>query len=388
MALAIGLGVLAAGCGDEKESAAPAPNPSTGNLSMEITSVTIPQGDNVRPVVRFRVIDTRTGQPVNLAQEVPAGDANPKGFPNTVPRFTLAQRDDRNDYHSYYVATVSPKPYVTPAGAETPPAAPATQAQYEPPSSAAWPVGDLKDAGGGFYEYTMPSVSTAGFDRTKPHTVASWTVRTYDALTSDVATAAFHFVPNGGAAAPFEAVSNAACNNCHGFVQAHGSRRDVQLCITCHNPGTTDPETSRTVDFKVLIHKIHSGATLPSVEQGKGYFIVGYRQNVADFSDIVFPYHNHGVQHCTVCHSGGAQSGNWATQPTQAVCTSCHDNVHFTADAGLDPCPIGTKAGTTFADCVHAGGPITVTDAHDVNTCKACHGAGASAAIDKFHHGS
>jgi OmcA/MtrC family decaheme c-type cytochrome len=182
-------------------------------------------------------------------------------------------------------------------------------------------------------------------------------------------------------------VTDARCDQCHGFVQAHGSRRTVPLCITCHNPSTGDPETSRTVDFKVMIHKIHSGSTLPSVQQGKGYFIVGFNQTVSDFSDVVFPYHNHGVRHCTVCHEGGAQSDNWKKIANVTVCTSCHDNVQFTAAAGLDPCPIGTAGAANFADCLHTAGPIPVSDPRDSTTCLLCHGPGAPQAIDLFHHG-
>lgn len=393
--LAVGVGL--AGCGkDEKEpSAAPPQATSQGALTMEIQSVTLPDpaslsstGGQQRPVVRFRVVDNTTGQPINLANEIGASTASPPGIPNTVPRFTLAQRDDRNDYRSYYSLDVSPKAYTPPTDAGTvPPTSTQPQAQYEPPATGPWPVADLKDVGGGFFEFTLPPTNQTGFDRTKTHTLAGWVVRSNGTADSDVAMASFDFVPAGGPAKSYETVTDARCNQCHGFVQAHGTRRGVHLCITCHNPGSADPETSRTVDFKVLIHKIHSGSTLPSVMQGNGYYIVGYRQNISDFSDITFPYHNHGVAHCTVCHSGGAQSDNWKLIPTQNVCTSCHDNVHFTQDAGLDPCPVGTTAAASFKDCVHTGGPITITDSRDPNNCMGCHGPGTAASIDKFHHG-
>jgi OmcA/MtrC family decaheme c-type cytochrome len=353
---------------------------------MEIQSITLPEGAGARPVVRFRITDTTTGQPLNMANEIAASNASPAGIPNTVPRFTLAQRDDRNDYRSYYASTISPKAYTPPTTAGTlPPQAPALQASYQPPAGA-WPVADLKDVGGGVFEFTMPAVNQTGFDRAKTHTVAGWAVRSNGTADSDVTQASLDFVPSGaGTTTSYATVTDDRCNQCHGFVQAHGSRRTVPLCITCHNPSTTDPETSRTVDFKVMIHKIHAGSTLPSVLQGNGYYIVGYKQTVADFSDVTFPYHNHGVAHCTVCHSGGAQSDNWSKIPTQNVCTSCHDNVQFAT--GLDPCPIGTAAAGFFKDCLHAGGPITINDSRDPNACLGCHGPGTIAAIDKFHHG-
>ena len=375
----------AAGCGSSSSGAAsPPPATSQGSLAMEIQSVTLPDPASAgtssgRPVVRFRVIDLTTGQPINVAQEFAASTATPPGIPNTVPRFTLAQRDDRNDYRSYYASTATPKAYTVPDGETAPPTSSQLQA-----SAVSVTAPDLKDVGGGFFELTMPAPNQTGFDRTKTHTVAGWSVRSNGTADADVAMASLDFVPGAGTPAGYETVTDARCNQCHGFVQAHGTRRGVHLCITCHNPSTGDPETSRTVDFKVLIHKIHSGATLPSVQQGKGYFIVGFRQTVADFSDVVFPYHNHGVAHCTACHSGGAQSDNWRLIPTQAVCTSCHDNVQFSGT--LDPCPVATTA-AVFADCLHTGGPIAISDPRDPATCTGCHGPGTAAAIDKFHHG-
>jgi OmcA/MtrC family decaheme c-type cytochrome len=385
------LGLAACNSSSSNEQPAPAPPAtSVGSLTMVIESITLPAGDGVRPVVRFHVTDNTTGQPINVGAEAAASNTSPPGIPNTVPRFTLAQRDDRNDYRSYYANNVTAKAYsLDPTlgyTQPTPSPGPVTQASYQPPAGA-YPVGDLKDVGGGSWELTLPATNQTGFDRTKTHTIASWTVRSNGTADADVAATSLDFVPAGGSPTSFQTVTDARCSQCHGFVQAHGSRRTVPLCITCHNPSTTDPETARTVDFKVMIHKIHAGSTLPSVLQGKGYYIVGYKQGVSDFSDVVFPYHNHGVAHCTVCHEGGAQSSNWSMIPTQNVCTSCHDNVQFVSGAGLDPCPIGTAAAGAFKDCLHAGGPINVPDSRDPNFCLGCHGPGTIAAIDKFHHG-
>jgi OmcA/MtrC family decaheme c-type cytochrome len=252
------------------------------------------------------------------------------------------------------------------------------------------PAADLRNLGGGVYEYTFPAPTVTGgeppLDRSKTHTVGGWISRNTSASDTDAAGASFNFVPAGGTAQRDEVVSDAACNKCHGFVQAHGSRRTTQLCITCHSPQTGDPETDRTVDFKVMIHKIHSGETLPSVQQGTPYFIVGNRQSVHDWSDLAFPWHDHGVQHCTVCHSGGEDSENWRSRPSFAVCTSCHDNVQFSGAAGLPICN-GLPDASSFENCRHSGPEINVTNVNDVTTCQGCHGAGAVNATDLYHHG-
>jgi OmcA/MtrC family decaheme c-type cytochrome len=97
----------------------------------------------------------------------------------------------------------------------------------------------------------------------------------------------------------------------------------------CHTPQTTDPDTGNTVDFKVMVHKIHQGSGLPSVQAGVPYQIIGFGQSVNDFSSVVFPAD---VRTCEKCHdpnSGAAQASAWLLKPSRAACGSCHDNVNF-----------------------------------------------------------
>lgn len=392
--------IVGASCGDDDDDApAPPVQPvapvEPDPLNLEIQAVTIPPGENVRPVIRFRVTDG-TGAPVSLETEIANYNL---GFPTSanrvaphiIPRFTLAQLDDFGDYTSYYASTRAPAAYTyaLPEGQTLPPTTTATVAATEPVTTTGFPLADLVAVGNGVYDLTLGATTVTGLDRTKTHTAAGWIVRTLPAtVDADVAYDSFNFVPAGGGAVQLdEVVSDTACNRCHGTLQAHGTRRGVQLCITCHSPQTTDAETSRTVDFKEMIHKIHAGSSLPSVREGGDYFIVGNRQSVHSYSEVAFPWHDHGVAHCTVCHTGGEDADNWRARPNLAACTSCHDNVKFDGTAAANCGGTATNAWTNTADCNHSAGPIAPANRADSSACTACHGPGAAFRVDLYHHG-
>jgi OmcA/MtrC family decaheme c-type cytochrome len=147
-----------------------------------------------------------------------------------------------------------------------------------------------------------------------------------------LANATYDFVPNGDPVTSERLiVKTANCNECHDKITAHGSRFETKLCVTCHNPGSwADADT--TVDFKVMIHKIHRGENLPSVEAGGSYAVGSH-----DFSDIVFPQD---IRNCTKCHDGDdpetPQGNAWQT-PNMAACGSCHDDIDFSKDGAVDP---------------------------------------------------
>jgi OmcA/MtrC family decaheme c-type cytochrome len=352
-------------------------------LHLEIQSVTIPEGANPRPVVRFRVTD-QAGAPVDLMTELANWNlgvptAANRTVPNTVPRFTLAQLDDAGNYTSYYAATVNPRTGWTAPGplddGLTP--GPATQATTVPPTNP-YPVADLRALGDGVFELTLPEPTVTGLDRTRTHTVAGWVARNpAQGAEQQISYDSFNFVPAGGAVALDEVVTDAACNQCHGALQAHGTRRGIQLCITCHSPQTTDPETGRTVDFKVMVHRIHAGEGLPSNLQGNPYYIVGFGNpvpTVHDYSGVVFPQTG-GVAQCTVCHQGGEDADNWRTRPSREACTSCHDQVKFDG-TGTRACTADLTTGQNwFDDCNHPAIPR----ADDPSLCATCHQPGAIA---------
>ena len=228
--------------------------------------------------------------------------------------FVLASRDATGEYTAYTTRSVtSPITTVT-----------AIQA-------AADTGGTLIEVAPGQYRYTF-AASAANGDRARVHTIGVYGTRTLGELrsTDDVT---FDFVPGGGGAAPRPSeISNEGCNGCHAQLSAHGgARKKIELCVLCHSAQTIDPDTGNTVDFEVMIHKIHRGKELPSVLAGEPYRIIGFRQSVNDFSTVAFP---RDIRQCASCHVGPAQG--WATKPAKPACLGCHDRTSFS-----DPPPAG-----------------------------------------------
>ena len=97
----------------------------------------------------------------------------------------------------------------------------------------------------------------------------------------------YDWVPATGATSgilTLDIAATANCNRCHDPLGIHGgNRREIAYCDTCHNPGSTDANSGNTVDLKVMAHKIHMGANLPSVQAGEPYEIYGYQNSVHNF---------------------------------------------------------------------------------------------------------
>ena len=179
----------------------------------------------------------------------------------------------------------------------------------------------------GQYQYVFHTPAPAGFDATATNTVAVYGTRNLNSFNTpnNYASATFNFVPNGSKVAKIrDVVATATCDACHDQLSFHGgARRGVSLCVMCHTPAMVDAATGNSVDFKVFIHKLHTGASLPSVTGGKPYLI-----GTTDFSNIVYPSD---VRRCTTCHDPkvATQANNYLTKPGAAACGSCHDDVNF-----------------------------------------------------------
>ncbi len=198
------------------------------------------------------------------------------------------------------------------------------------------------DSGGTFaknaegdYTYTFKTKAPSGFDKGATHAIGVSAQRNlsefmkYDEW-SETANDVYNFVPDGSAVkVTRQVVGTQACNQCHDPLFGHGgSRLTVEMCILCHTPQTVNPDTGLTQDMPVLIHKIHMGKNLPSVQAGTPYRI-WHRGAWSDFSDVGFPSGVDELKTCSVCHQNAPQALSHQTNPSRAACGACHDNVNF-----------------------------------------------------------
>ncbi len=195
--------------------------------------------------------------------------------------------------------------------------------------------GTFTAVGDGEYTYTFSTRAPSTIDRSATHTIGAYSSRNLSefALPNNYDDAVFNFVPDGSAVVTTrDVIRTATCNGCHDQMAFHGgSRRSLELCVMCHTPQTTDPDTGNTVDMPVMAHKIHMGRSLPSVVAGGKYQIIGNQQSLHDYSTVAFPA---GVNNCQACHKENATQKDAWLNPSRAACGACHDNTNFATGAG------------------------------------------------------
>ncbi|MBI1356101.1 MAG: OmcA/MtrC family decaheme c-type cytochrome [Acidobacteria bacterium] len=231
--------------------------------------------------------------------------------------------------------------------------------------------GTFEKTGDGAYTYTFRTKVPSSADRSVTHTVAVWANRNLEEFELGEASAAdtYDWVPDGSAEPHVTlSVTDAKCNQCHGKLSAHDNRTTVAVCVTCHQPQSSDPDTGNNVDLATMVHKIHMGEGLPSVEAGEPYQIIGFGNAVHDFSTVVYPAD---VRNCQTCHveepgsipapltaeiapsrsrgrsrsdatlaalagaattpqqAGAPDANRHLLNPSRRACGACHDNVNF-----------------------------------------------------------
>jgi OmcA/MtrC family decaheme c-type cytochrome len=234
----------------------------------------------------------------------------------------------------------------------------------------------------------------------------------------DTGNATLDFViGESGTVAPREVIKLDNCNRCHQRLLVHGeTRQDVKLCVLCHTAGAEDSNLlgstpGITIDFRVLIHRLHTGRHLPSVlgvatnpDGSRNYAATPQPYIVAgvDFSSVGFPAWPQGLvamprdqgysalsqtnkakedeirkgpSNCAVCHgdpdgngplTAPAQGDFYKTQPTRQACGSCHDDVEWGQNYTSNGQTMGAQANNSNCAFCHAtsGNGLAVADAH------------------------
>ena len=234
-------------------------------LSVTITGVDLPAGG--KPVVTVTLSDA-AGRPLTNKML--------EGYGFTIAQLAVDPATNQTSYQNLLLRTVQGQPYTLDGKSASPAQASATQPFAD--SGGVWTATDS-----GTYTYAFTNTLTSTPDPALTTVVGVYATKDNRAA---VANFLYTFVPAGGAPkVSREVVSTAACQTCHNPLQAHGgSRRETGLCVTCHTRQLVDPETGNSLEFQVMVHRLHSGSQLPSVAAGGAYQIVGRGQSVADFS--------------------------------------------------------------------------------------------------------
>ena len=229
-------------------------------------------------------------------------------------------------------------------------------------------------------------------------------------------------------AARREVVSITNCDTCHKQLEFHGDSRNnsSKLCVVCHNPEMTTGSfpaaagqaVAGPMDFKVLIHGLHSG----NYNFGSHNFTASAPTPtpypiLPDFSTVpvVFPFPG-AFNNCEACHIkgadtfypvdpsqvfattvwGGAAKGpqdDLAITPNVAACGACHvtqlAQAHMQQQGGVIVDPL--YGGSYSAQITAMGGSIKNADGttkpqYQTEVCGVCHGKGQIADVKVMHN--
>jgi OmcA/MtrC family decaheme c-type cytochrome len=382
-------------------------SPSYNQPKVEVTGVSGFQPGQ-RPTVTFRVTD-REGVLTSLNAPVPATEQGltPSPVPRALARVSIVVAGPTADYLNGNVPLSQVVPLTTPADPVTGDFSFTFTTALPDAAAGTWGLGlEARRTG------SVPLYDAVGDLFRWPYT--GETITEYADNPVYYVDTAFGSWPGGAPAPRRNPIERNNCRSCHLEISLHGNlRHNPEYCVLCHTPdatdwsrrakgpdgnvnlatvysdtkfGTYDNLEERSIHFKVMIHRIHTGEGQGTarIEVGAPHVISG-----VFLDDIRFPNR---LADCTLCHEGttwllegqpadasptianetatilhAAAAGHATSEPRllpiTATCVSCHGTSFAYAhaaqyvEAGVERC----------AQC-HAKGALGVPAAHGLAT--------------------
>lgn len=319
------------------------PRPVPNYLFSEITTAELAGN----PVIEFQVTD-------EFGLGIEGFDQGENvNFSFTVSKLFLGANGKTNNWATYILVPRAPD--------GLPAFAPATYSD-----------GTLEDLGGGNYRFTfdqtLEQIAGVEFEADLTHRVGV-EIRGASAFGGSISNnntfdSAFDIQPSTGATSGItqrRITTQESCATCHGtedFAFHGGARKDVSRCVTCHQTGL-ESVTGDSIDFTVMVHKIHFGENLSQPFELCGFACRSFGAPPVSFNEIAYPQD---TRNCTTCHdpqNPETPEADWVdNRATAQVCASCHDDLAF------------NENGLTNANHRHIG------LAQPNSTCEACHSTG------------
>jgi OmcA/MtrC family decaheme c-type cytochrome len=214
-------------------------------------------------------------------------------------------------------------------------------------------------------------------------------------------------------------VERARCERCHLQLDLHGGlRHNPEYCVVCHAPdatdwarrpklpsgnvnlgtilsptafGTYDGVEERSVHFKVMIHRIHTGerqgsAALDALSPFAIYGFPGGSTAVNFFDDVAFPG---ALSRCDLCHPGttwALESIPEGASPTVANEAPTLMHAASAAHAAGEPSLLPMAAACVSCHATGAAANhVASNTAGSEERCVTCHGLRGSKAVWKAH---
>jgi OmcA/MtrC family decaheme c-type cytochrome len=338
-----------------------------GTLVATIDSASIPAGAPI-PVIEFTLKTSHGGAATGLA---------PGALLVTVAKLVPSTGSKVPQSWQSYInrtqtASAGPKPIPS-----------ATQANSETGTT-----GTLVDLGSGKYRYTykvnLSTVTTpiaVAFEPNLTHRLGLEVRLSGAAEELAPDNPVKDVVPSGGAGNGNKLVAaTVTCDTCHERLEMHGGpRRSVEYCVTCHNPGSVDPDSGNSVDMAYMIHSIHAGLergpAYPSTTNPTPipYIVYGFGGSENNYGDVTYPQDMLFCEKCHVKSTATPDGDSWQTAVSASICGGCHI-------AGLKTTAYSATKGYTYS-YTHSTFAFTAQD----SMCGDCHRADGSAGPNSAH---